>query len=54
MPSPSASADSLVLHDEIDKLLAAERMKWQKVLVDNKIEMNRCDLWDDYRQLNGA
>jgi hypothetical protein len=44
VPWPGASADSPVLHEEIDKLLVGERMKWQKVIVDNKIEMNRFDI----------
>ncbi|MGH6642044.1 MAG: hypothetical protein ACRED3_05030 [Bradyrhizobium sp.] len=38
--------DSPVLHDEIDKLLVGERMKWQKVIAGNKIEKNRCDPGD--------
>jgi hypothetical protein len=42
--------DCRVLHEEIDKLLVDERMKWQKVIVDNKIEINRCDIWDGDRR----
>jgi hypothetical protein len=36
---------------EADKLLADERMTWQKVIVGNdNIEINRCDIWDGDRR----
>jgi hypothetical protein len=50
LPSLGASVDSRVLHEEIDKLLVDERMKWQKMIVDSKNGINRCDFWDGDRR----
>jgi hypothetical protein len=39
-----------VLRDETDWLLVAERMKWQKVIAGNNLEINRCAFWDGDRR----